>query len=135
MQENVKPAGPDELAGARRALLALAQRVPTTRVAADTGIHQSQVSRLFRGQFKRVSPNVRTLLAYAREPARYAGAKAPSEAAKAAVIRAALRTWDATPEGARALVRLLRSVERLERLSRARPSRARARARPGARAR
>jgi hypothetical protein len=58
---------------------------------------------------------VRTLLAYAREPARYAGAKAPSEAARAAVIRAALRTWDSTPEGAQALVRLLRSVERLSR--------------------
>jgi hypothetical protein len=105
----------EELAAARRALLALAQRVPTTRVAADTGIHQSQVSRLFRGQFARLSPNVRTLLAYAREPGRYANAKAPSDTARAAVIRAALRTWDSTPEGARALVRLLRSVERLSR--------------------
>lgn len=104
-----------ELALARRALLALAQRVPTTRVAADTGIHQSQVSRLFRGHFKRLSPNVRALLAYAREPGRYANAAAPSEAARAAVIRAALRTWDSTPEGARSLVRLLRSVERLSR--------------------
>jgi hypothetical protein len=116
MQDRVKNhAAEAELGAARRALLALAQRVPTTRVAADTGIHQSQVSRLFRGHFKRLSPNVRTLLAYAREPARYASAKAPSEAARAAVIRAALRTWDSTPEGARALVRLLRSVERLSR--------------------
>jgi hypothetical protein len=123
----VKPAAPDGIAAARRALLELAQRVQTTRVAADTGIHQSQVSRLFRGQFRRISPNVRTLLAYAREPQRYAGAKEPSEAARAAVIRAALRTWDSTPEGARALVRLLRSVERLSRArSRApRPARAR----------
>jgi hypothetical protein len=120
MQDRVKSHGagdpdPDELAAARRALLALAQRVPTTRVAADTGIHQSQVSRLFRGQFARLSPNVRALLAYAREPGRYANAKAPSETARAAVIRAALRTWDSTPEGARTLVRLLRSVERLSR--------------------
>ena len=121
MQYNVKMARPEGLAEARRLLLDLAQRVQTTRVAADTGIHQSQVSRLFRGQFKRLSPNVRTLLTYAREPARYAGARAPSEAARAAVIRAALRTWDSTPEGARALVRLLRSVERLSRA----PSRAR----------
>jgi hypothetical protein len=58
---------------------------------------------------------VRTLLAYASEPARYAGAKQPSEAARSAIIRAALRTWDSTPEGAQALVRLLRSVERLSR--------------------
>jgi hypothetical protein len=121
MQDRVKSHAAQDLAAARRDLLALAQRVPTTRVAADTGIHQSQVSRLFRGQFKRVSPNLRTLLAYAREPERYASAKAPSDAARAAVIRAALRTWDATPEGAQALVRLLRSVERLSRS----PSRAR----------
>lgn len=121
MQANVKTGRPGSLEEARRTLLDLAQRVQTTQVAADTGIHQSQVSRLFRGQFKRLSPNVHTLLAYAREPARYAGARAPSEAARAAVIRAALRTWDSTPEGARALVRLLRSVERLSRA----PSRAR----------
>lgn len=127
MQSKVKTSPSDGLAAARQALLGLAQRVQTTRVAADTGIHQSQVSRLFRGQFQRISPNVRTLLAYAREPQRYAGAKEPSEAARAAVIRAALRTWDSTPEGARALVRLLRSVERL--------SRAPARARRPARAR
>jgi hypothetical protein len=127
MQSKVKTPPSDGLAAARQALLGLAQRVQTTRVAADTGIHQSQVSRLFRGQFQRISPNVRTLLAYAREPQRYAGAKEPSEAARAAVIRAALRTWDSTPEGARALVRLLRSVERLSRApSRARrPARAR----------
>jgi transcriptional regulator with XRE-family HTH domain len=132
MQDNVKTAAPEGLAAARRTLLELAQRVQTTRVAADTGIHQSQVSRLFRGQFKRLSPNVRTLLAYAREPGRYAGAKEPSEAARAAVIRAALRTWDSTPEGAQALVRLLRSVQRL---SRGRPNRGSSRSRPPARGR
>lgn len=106
-----------DLAAARRALQALAETVPTVRVAADTGIHQSQVSRLFRGQFKRISPNVRTLLAYAAKPQRPAPAQA-KEAAKASVIRAALRTWDATPEGAQALVRLLRSVEGIRRLRR-----------------
>ncbi|HET7197250.1 MAG TPA: hypothetical protein VFI86_01165, partial [Burkholderiales bacterium] len=118
MQDRVKSHARGSIAAARRALRALARRVPTTRVAADTGIHQSQVSRLFRGQFRRLSPNVRTLLAYAREPGRYAGAKAPSEVARAAVVRAALRTWDTTPEGARTLVRLLRSVERLSRARR-----------------
>jgi hypothetical protein len=116
-----------ELADARRALLRLAEQVATVQAAAATGIHQSQVSRLFRGQFARLSPNVRTLLAYAREPGRYANAKAPSDTARAAVIRAALRTWDSTPEGARALVRLLRSVERLSRVPSKprRPARAR----------
>lgn len=132
MQGNVKKVTPADIPGARRALLELAQRVPTTRVAADTGIHQSQVSRLFRGQFKRLSPHVRTLLAYAGDPARYAGAGEPSEAARSAIIRAALRTWDSTPEGAQALVRLLRSVERL---SRTRASRARPRSRPPGRGR
>jgi len=114
MQKNVN--SPD-LASARRALQLLAERVPTVRVAADTGIHQSQVSRLFRGQFKRISPNVRTLLGYAGKAQRTAPAKS-NEAAKASVIRAALRTWDATPQGAQALVRLLRSVDGIRRIRR-----------------
>jgi hypothetical protein len=111
MQKNVKTAVDPGLAAARRTLLALARRVPTVQAAADTRIHQSQVSRLFRGQFKRVSANVRTLLAYAAEPRRRPSADDPSRLAKGAVIRAALRTWDQTPQGARALVRLLKSVE------------------------
>src|SRR6266508_504202 len=104
------------LAKARRVLLALAQRVQTVRVATDTRIHQSQVSRLLRGQFKRMSPNVTTLLRYAKQPERYAIAKEPSRLARESVIRAALRTWDTTPEGAQALVRLLRSVQGIRRL-------------------
>src|SRR3954471_4659540 len=102
-----------ELARARRALRALSLRAPTVRVAADTGIHQSQVSRLFRGQFKRLSPNVLKLVEYAQKPRRYQAREAGQEAAKKAVVRAALRTWDSTPSGAQALVRLLRSVEKL----------------------
>lgn len=109
MQKTVKTDPP--VAAARRALMALAQRVPTVQAAADTRIHQSQVSRLFRGQFKRVSANVRTLLTYAADPRPKAavGQSAPDD--EAAVIRAALRTWDQTPQGAKALVRLLKSVQ------------------------
>lgn len=99
------------LARAKRSLAALGRRASTVDIAARTGIHQSQVSRLLRGQFRRVSPNVRRLLAY-----KPGAQKAPGLEAKQAVIRAALRTWDATPEGARALVRLLRSVEGLRRV-------------------
>jgi len=105
MQDTVK---------ARRALAALSRRAQTVELAARTGIHQSQVSRLLRGQFRRVSPNVERLLALAKRGRRMPAA-APQAQAKQAVIRAALRTWDATPEGARALVRLLRSVEGLRR--------------------
>jgi hypothetical protein len=119
MQNKVK-ADP-KLAEARRALVALGRRVPTVQAAADTRIHQSQVSRLFRGQFKRVSANVRTLLAYAAAPKRYASAEEPSQLAKEAVIRAALRTWDTTPEGARALVRLLKSVQVIRQVGVRRP--------------
>ncbi len=110
MQNSVKL--PD-LVRARKQLQALSLRVPTVKVAADTGIHQSQVSRLFRGHFKRLSPNVLTLLAYAKRPQRFAAKDAGQEVAKNAVVRAALRTWDSTPRGAQALVRLLRSVEKL----------------------
>ena len=112
MQKDVKTSA---VAQARRVLERLGRRAPTVRVAADTGIHQSQVSRLLRGQFKRISSNVRLLLAYAEQPRRYAQAKDPSVLSRSAVIRAALRTWDSTPEGARALVRLLRSVESIRR--------------------
>ena len=107
MQKAVKRTSA-ELADARRVLLRLAEQVATVQAAAATGIHQSQVSRLFRGQFTRISPNVRALLEYAA-----AGARAPAREpapGKKAVIREALKTWDSTPQGARALVRLLRSV-------------------------
>jgi hypothetical protein len=103
---------------ARRTLERLRSRISTVQVAADTGIHQSQVSRLLRGHFRRISPNVRALLVYASKPTRKA--EPPAEAAKAAVIKAALRTWDATPEGAQALVRLLRSVREIKRGARSR---------------
>ena len=110
-QARVKPR-PADLAEARRRLLELAKRVATVQAAADTGIHQSQVSRLFRGHFTRISPNVRTLLDYApgAAPSRRAPLAAPG---KEAVIREALKTWDATPEGARALVKLLKSVREM----------------------
>ena len=98
-----------ELADARRALLRLAEQVATVQAAAATGIHQSQVSRLFRGQFTRISPNVRALLDYAAAGARPRPARERAPG-KEAVIREALKTWDSTPQGARALVRLLRSV-------------------------
>jgi predicted XRE-type DNA-binding protein len=111
MQASVKNVT-TEVVRARRVLQRLARQASTVRVAADTGIHQSQVSRLLRGQFHRLSRNVQLLLAYAGN-ARLARAPRRAEAAKASVIRAALRTWDATPEGAQALVRLLRSVQDL----------------------
>jgi hypothetical protein len=114
MQDNVKPRLTN-LAAARRTLLQLAQRVPTVQAAADTGIHQSQVSRLFRGQFTRLSPNVRTLLAYAANGGKAAAVTDRSPGEKE-VVRAALQTWDATPEGARALVRLLKSVREVRAL-------------------
>jgi len=113
MQASVKKATA-EVARARRALVRLGARASTVQVAADTGIHQSQVSRLLRGQFHRLSRNVRLLLAYAAQRGRAPAAQG-ADAAKASVIRAALRTWDATPEGAQALVRLLRSVQDLRR--------------------
>ena len=93
MQNKVKDR---ELAEARRALAALAGRVPTVRVAADTRIHQSQVSRLLRGQFKRVSSNVRKLVAYASTPQRQG---APAEAAPDAPKRrsSARRSIPGTP--------------------------------------
>ena len=114
MQNSVK--AQRELKRAQRMLHDLGRRALTVTVAADTGIHQSQVSRLLRGRFKRISPNVRMLISYAARPRPRAKAKDPSELARSAVVKAALRSWDSTPEGARALVRLLRSVDRIRQL-------------------
>ena len=114
MQSDVKGRAA-ELARAKRSLSALARRAQTVELAARTGIHQSQVSRLLRGQFRRVSPNVRKLLQYGRQPGQTRSPEGIDQA-KQAVIRAALKTWDATPAGARALVRLLRSVDGLRRV-------------------
>jgi len=104
------------LGRAKRSLAALARRAQTIELAERTGIHQSQVSRLLRGQFRRVSPNVRKLLECAGTPQKRPSREQSALQGKQAVVRAALRTWDATPEGARALVRLLRSVEGLRRV-------------------
>jgi hypothetical protein len=103
------------LSNAKHELDRLASRTTTVQIAADTGIHQSQVSRLLRGQFERVSPNVRVLLNYAKRPKTYTTPQRRNVAAKTAVVKAALRTWDTTPAGARALVKLLRSVEEIRR--------------------
>jgi hypothetical protein len=118
MQEDVKGQG-RELARAKRSLAALARRASTVEIAAASGIHQSQVSRLLRGQFRRVSPNVRKLLGYKPGEEK----RNPEEDDRRAVIQAALRTWDATPEGAQALVRLLKSIQALRALRAARPPR------------
>jgi len=114
MQITVK-APSAEVVRARRTLERLRARVSTVQIAVDTGIHQSQVSRLLRGHFRRISPNVRALLAYASKGRSKKAEPRAAQAARTAVIRAALRTWDATPEGAQALVRLLRSVQEIKR--------------------
>ena len=119
MQDNVKRHGSADVLRAKKMLSRLAQRASTVQVAAETGIHQSQVSRLLRGQFQRMSTNVAVLLNYATAPRRVHPAKKAQEAAKASVVRAALRTWDATPAGAQALVRLLRSVQQIRGAGRA----------------
>ena len=110
---------PTDLAKAKQELQALAKRATTVQLAADTGIHQSQVSRLLRGQFRRLAPNVRTLLDHASRPVAHSSSRERQKVvAQASVVKAALRTWDATPEGARALIRLLRSVEYLRQTDR-----------------
>ena len=48
-----------------------------------------------------------------------------AQTAKQAIIRAALHTWDTTPEGARALVRLLKSVRAMRQAGARAPGRRR----------
>src|SRR5947208_3250522 len=105
---------PSNLSGAKRDLQRLASRATTVQIAADTGIHQSQVSRLLRGRFRRVSPNVRALLAYASKGRSKKAEPRAAQAARTAVIRGALRTWDATTEVARRRVSRLLPVYEIE---------------------
>src|SRR3954466_3806388 len=95
MQKTVKS---PEVERARRTVRALAAHASTVQISRDTGIHQSQVSRLLRGQFKRVSGNVLLLVEYAKKSKGRKVRAAAGERRKAAVIKAALRTWDATPD-------------------------------------
>lgn len=105
----------------QRDLLAwLAELVRTRKLtqqelAAESGVHQSQVSRILSGSPKRPSRNVQRLCSYAerrREQSRAdrGGLLDPPQA----LSRALSRVWDGSEEHAKALADLLDAVDRVQ---------------------
>jgi transcriptional regulator with XRE-family HTH domain len=99
-------------------LAALVDRgtVTQTEISAETGVSQSQISRILSGQFRRASKNVLAICRYAslrREK------PTPSEASdRAALTKALLTLWDGTPSHARALIDMLSAIGAAQQRSR-----------------
>ena len=86
--------------------------VTQTRIAADLGVSQSQVSRLLAGEIKRRSKLFERLCAYVEAMPGFERPEAPI-----AEIYAAINdTWDGTIEHARALAHVIRAVAILRNL-------------------
>lgn len=81
-------------------------------IASETGIHQSQISRILSGQIKRMSPNALLLCTYAKSaipaprlhPLDYRGM----------LTDAVLRAWDGTPKHAQALCLALEALREVQ---------------------
>ena len=105
----------------QRDLLAwLAQLVRTRmltqqELAAASGVHQSQVSRILAGSVKRPSRNIDRLCNYAKSRRRPGRADRRGSAALPQVLAGVLsRVWDGSEEHAHALVDLLEAVDRVQ---------------------
>lgn len=81
-------------------------------IASETGVHQSQISRILSGQIKRMSPNALLLCNYANSaipaprlhPLNYRGM----------LTDAVLRAWDGTPKHAQALCLALEALREVQ---------------------
>ena len=83
-------------------------RMTQMDVAKATGIHQSQVSRMMRGDFKRVAARNLTTLC------RYAGVSLSDRRSTSPLLtRTVQAVWDGSPDHEKALVKLLRAAEML----------------------
>jgi len=94
-----------------------ARRLSQPEIAAASGVHQSQISRILAGKARRESANVRKLCRYATSLRQAAGArKLVGPETRIAIDRAVMRLWDGSSEHAGALVDLLEAVERVQRI-------------------
>lgn len=82
------------------------------QIASETGVHQSQVSRILSGQIRRMSPNALMICKYAK-------LSVPSRSTQSHDYRnmltdAVLRAWDGTPQHARALCLALEALREVQ---------------------
>lgn len=101
-----------------RHLAALVGRGSVTQaeISAETGVSQSQISRILAGQFRRASKNVEELCRYAsRRRERPSSDEARDRAALTAAL---LALWDGTPSHAQALIDMLSAISAAQQRSR-----------------
>jgi transcriptional regulator with XRE-family HTH domain len=84
-----------------------------SKLAAITGIDQSQVSRIAAGSFKTFASNVMTIcIALEMDPLAYFAATKADDDRKA-IVDAVMSIWDGSHRDAELIVSLLREVEKL----------------------
>jgi transcriptional regulator with XRE-family HTH domain len=94
-----------------------ARRVSQLDIAAASGVHQSQISRILAGKARRESANVRKLCKYATSLRQGVGAlTVAGPESKVAIDQAVMRVWDGSSGHASALVELLEAVDRVQRI-------------------
>lgn len=106
----------------------LAQMVRTREttqeiISSETGVHQSQVSRILSGQIRRMSPNALALCKYAYLKMPLRSQSAPDY--KSMLTDAVLRAWDGTPKHAQALHLALEALREVQTAFQAKESDAR----------
>jgi hypothetical protein len=82
-----------------------------TQIGAIIGVHASQVGRITRGEFRRISENVVLICKVLGLEIDAAALEPSAETAAWAKLQASMRDlWDRTPEGADKIVRLLDTI-------------------------
>jgi transcriptional regulator with XRE-family HTH domain len=98
------------------ASLVQARQLSQNEIARATGVHQSQISRILAGQYRRRSRNVVNLCKYAFS-LRHEESSA-SHPAKDALFDALFRIWDGSQEHANALIEVLEAIGTIQELIR-----------------
>jgi transcriptional regulator with XRE-family HTH domain len=77
-------------------------------ISRQTGVHQSQVSRILSGQGKRLSKNAEKLCNYAKT------LQIEANPAPETLTQSLLQIWDGSPGHAAAIMQVLRSLDQLQ---------------------
>jgi transcriptional regulator with XRE-family HTH domain len=94
----------------RLALAVRTRQVTQTQIATETGVHQSQVSRILSGNVRRGSPNARRLCRYAEGIA----GMTPSGSLEDSLALAVHSIWDGSAAHAEAITDLLGALGRAQ---------------------
>lgn len=88
-------------------------QITQVQIQAVTGVHQSQISRILRGQVRRTSANVDALCKYAKtRHGGRAGSRSPAGLQRLHAV--ASRLWNGTPDHAQALADAMEAIGRVQ---------------------